>query len=60
MLVKANRPGSLGEYQWAGAASTGFFIAPERDLIVVTMTQLMPFSDALASTVRPLAYGLTD
>lgn len=34
--------GSAGEFYWGGAASTGFWIDPVEDLVVIFMTQLMP------------------
>jgi CubicO group peptidase (beta-lactamase class C family) len=35
-------PGSSGEYSWAGAASTSFWIDPAEDLAVIFMTQCLP------------------
>ena len=34
--------GSAGEYFWAGAAGTGFYVDPKEDLICVWMTQGQP------------------
>jgi CubicO group peptidase (beta-lactamase class C family) len=34
--------GSAGEYYWAGAAGTGFYVDPKEDLICVWMTQGQP------------------
>jgi CubicO group peptidase (beta-lactamase class C family) len=34
--------GSPGEYMWGGAASTGFFINPADELIIIFLTQLTP------------------
>lgn len=31
-----------GEYSWAGAASTNFWIDPSNQMIIITMAQLMP------------------
>lgn len=42
--ARAQTIGSIGEYSWGGAASTGFWIDPAEDLIVILMTQLMPSS----------------
>ncbi len=36
--------GSPGQYAWGGAASTGFWIDPREELIVIFMTQLLPSS----------------
>ena len=41
----AKYPVSAGEYFWAGVASTTFWIDPEEDLVVVMLTQYMPFND---------------
>lgn len=42
--AQAQTIGSIGEYAWGGAASTGFWIDPLEDMIVILMTQLMPSS----------------
>jgi CubicO group peptidase (beta-lactamase class C family) len=42
--ARAQTIGSIGEYAWGGAASTGFWIDPLEDMIVILMTQLMPSS----------------
>jgi CubicO group peptidase (beta-lactamase class C family) len=34
--------GSAGEYYWAGAAGTGFYVDPKEELICVWMTQAQP------------------
>lgn len=46
----------VGEYGWGGAACTHFWISPEHELAVVVLSQYMPFSLRLESTVKPLAY----
>ena len=45
-----------GEYGWGGEASTHFWISPKDDLVVVALSQLMPFSSQLQSAVKPLVY----
>ncbi|HZO39722.1 MAG TPA: serine hydrolase domain-containing protein [Methylomirabilota bacterium] len=35
-------PGSAGEYNWGGAAGTGFWIDPKEQLVAVLMTQAQP------------------
>jgi CubicO group peptidase (beta-lactamase class C family) len=35
-------PGSAGEYNWGGAAGTGFWVDPKEALICVIMTQTVP------------------
>jgi CubicO group peptidase (beta-lactamase class C family) len=47
---------TLGEYGWAGAASTHFFVSPGEDLICVAMTQFMPASQQYALDLRKLLY----
>jgi CubicO group peptidase (beta-lactamase class C family) len=34
--------GTAGEYFWAGAAGTGFYVDPKEQVICVLMTQAMP------------------
>jgi CubicO group peptidase (beta-lactamase class C family) len=38
-------PVSDGEYFWAGLANTIFWIDPEEDLIVIMLTQYLPFNE---------------
>jgi CubicO group peptidase (beta-lactamase class C family) len=45
-----------GEYGWGGAASTHFWISPKHDLIVIALSQYMPFSGRLENTIKPLVY----
>jgi len=45
-----------GEYGWGGAASTHFWISPKHDLIVIALSQYMPFSGRLENTVKPIVY----
>ncbi|CAN5333457.1 serine hydrolase domain-containing protein [soil metagenome] len=35
-------PGNAGEFYWGGMFSTGFFVDPVDDVIMIFMTQLMP------------------
>lgn len=42
-LAHGQQIGSEGEYGWAGAANTYFFIDPEEELIGIFLTQLFPF-----------------
>jgi len=42
--AKMMLPGSAGEYNWGGAASTAFWVDPAEDLIAIFMTQLLPSS----------------
>ena len=45
-----------GEYGWGGAASTHFWISPKDELIVIALSQYMPFSARLENTVKPIVY----
>ena len=45
-----------GEYGWGGMASTHFWISPKDELIVIALSQRMPFSAQLENTVKPLIY----
>ena len=38
----ASVPGSAGEYNWGGAAGTGFWVDPKEQMVVVIMTQTVP------------------
>jgi len=38
-------PSSEGEYFWSGLATTLFWIDPEEDLVVVMLTQYLPFAE---------------
>lgn len=41
-----------GEYSWAGAASTNFWIDPENDMIIITFAQLMPSNYSYAHVFK--------
>ena len=47
----------VGEWGWAGAASTTFFVCPAEDLCVVNMVQRMPMWTGLDRAIRPHVYG---
>ncbi len=49
-------PGSVGEFNWAGAASTHFFVDPREKLVAVLMTQLFPDKYALRGELKMLTY----
>ena len=42
--AKAQISGSVGQFQWGGAASTAFWIDPVEEVALVFMTQLLPSS----------------
>jgi len=47
-INKANGIGSIGEFGWAGAASTYFLVDPKNDLTAVLMTQVFEGSPILS------------
>ncbi|UCD48947.1 MAG: beta-lactamase family protein [Phycisphaerales bacterium] len=47
----------VGEYGWAGAASTFFGISPEDESIVILLTQYMPYTDTVPKTLKPMVYA---
>jgi CubicO group peptidase (beta-lactamase class C family) len=49
-------PGSAGEYGWAGAAKTYYWIDPVEELIGILMTQYMVGMDLPEQDLRTLAY----
>jgi CubicO group peptidase (beta-lactamase class C family) len=56
--VRAQVPGSVGEYGWGGMASTAFWVDPAEDLTVVFMTQLVPSSAlTVRSELKSIVYG---
>ncbi len=59
VVVKESRwdPAAVvGEYGWAGAASTHFWISPKHELAVVVLQQRMPYTDKLARAIKPIVY----
>lgn len=55
--AQAGVPGSVGEYGWAGAANTFFWIDPAEEMICLFLCQLFPFSQyALDRDFKTLAY----
>jgi CubicO group peptidase (beta-lactamase class C family) len=56
--AKTLLPGSAGEYNWGGAASTSFWVDPAEQLIAIFMTQLMPSSAyPVRRELRTLVYS---
>jgi CubicO group peptidase (beta-lactamase class C family) len=55
----AGNLGSEGELSWGGAATTGFWIDPKEDIVVVYMTQHMgtPAADDLSGQMQTLVYS---
>jgi CubicO group peptidase (beta-lactamase class C family) len=51
-------PGSRGEYNWGGAATTSFWIDPAEELITIFMTQVLPSSAyPLRRELRTMVYA---
>lgn len=51
-------PGSPGEYNWGGAATTSFWIDPAEELITIFMTQVLPSSAyPLRRELRTMVYA---
>ena len=47
---------SAGQFGWGGAASTKVFIDPKESMVVVVLTQYMPFDASFLSLAQTLAY----
>ena len=41
--AKIDYPTSMGEYFWAGAVTTVFWVDPTKELVAIMMTQYSPF-----------------
>jgi CubicO group peptidase (beta-lactamase class C family) len=52
--------GHIGDYGWSGAASTHFYISPTKDLIVIILSQIQPFSNQLQLGLKPLIFKAVD
>jgi len=56
--VRAQAPGSLGDFGWGGMASTAFWVDPVEQLTVVFMTQLVPSSTfPFRAELKALVHG---
>jgi CubicO group peptidase (beta-lactamase class C family) len=51
---KVNFNASVGSYGWGGFFTTAFLIDPKEELIVISMTQLLPGHDLRLSDVAPI------
>jgi CubicO group peptidase (beta-lactamase class C family) len=51
-----DKAGRIGEYGWAGAASTHYWVSPQDDLIVVTLEQIMPYNFDTEWLLKPVIY----
>jgi CubicO group peptidase (beta-lactamase class C family) len=56
-LGRSELPGSVGEFNWAGAASTYFFVDPKEKMVVILLTQYFPFTQyPLREELKALTY----
>jgi CubicO group peptidase (beta-lactamase class C family) len=53
---EAGEIGSVGEYNWGGAAGTRFWIDPKEQLVGIFMVQSIPHQTRLAGEFRQLTY----
>ena len=43
-VEEAGEPGSLGDFRWAGAYHSTYWVDPAEELVVVYLTQVIPAS----------------
>jgi CubicO group peptidase (beta-lactamase class C family) len=55
-VAESALPGSVGEFGWAGAATTHYWVDPQEALVGVVMAQSMLSFDPLPTDFRILAY----
>ena len=55
-VAESGLPGSVGEYGWAGAARTHYWVDPQEEVIGVMMAQFMIGVDFLDKDFQTLAY----
>jgi CubicO group peptidase (beta-lactamase class C family) len=56
-VAQTGAPGSAGEFGWAGAAKTHYWVDPVEQVVGVFMTQSMSSFDLPELDLRALAYG---
>jgi CubicO group peptidase (beta-lactamase class C family) len=56
-IAQTGAPGSVGEFGWAGAAKTHYWVDPVEQVVGVFMTQSMSSFDLPELDLRALAYG---
>ena len=54
--ARAGNLGSVGQFGWAGAASTWVIMDPEEDMVLILMTQYLVADANLAARFQTLAY----
>ena len=55
-VAQTGAPGSLGNFGWAGAAKTDYWVDPQEQLVGLFMTQSMMSFDLPELDLRALAY----
>ncbi|MEN3974838.1 serine hydrolase domain-containing protein [Emcibacter sp. SYSU 3D8] len=53
---ESHLPGSAGEFNWAGAASTHFFVDPKEKIVAVLITQMFPDQYKMRQELKNLTY----
>ena len=56
-VAQTGAPGSLGDFGWAGAAKTYYWVDPLEQIVGIFMTQSMSSFDLPEMDLRALAYG---
>lgn len=56
-VAQTGAPGSVGEFGWAGAAKTNYWVDPVEQVVGVFMTQSMSSFDLPELDLRAIAYG---
>ena len=59
-IAATNAPGSVGEFGWAGAAKTHYWVDPKEEIVVLFMTQSMMSFDLPELDMRALVYQALD
>ncbi len=59
-VAETGAPGSVGEFGWAGAANTYYWVDPQEELVALFMTQSMLSFDLPTFDLRALAYQAID
>jgi len=55
-VAASGTPGSVGQFGWAGAASTYVIMDPRQDLVAILLTQYMPSDSRLRDLWQTLVY----
>jgi len=56
-VAESAMPGSAGEFGWAGAANTNYWVDPQEEIIGVLMAQYMMSYETPQQAFKVLAYG---